>query len=114
MFPRFGWYYGILGLIAQVTLMVFAIRAYRAQCTKSSLILLLAVISNAIAASSWYTFAFFEGLFWGSHVTRHVRLVFADSRYYTQQTFQILFVVLMIAMLLSSPRKQRSNGAPNT
>jgi hypothetical protein len=113
MFPRFGWYYGILGLIVQVTLVVFAIRSYRAQRTRSGLMLLLALICNAIAASSWYTVAFVEGLFWGSHATRHVRLVFADSRYYLQQTFQMLFAALMIAILLSFLRERRLGGSPN-
>ena len=113
MYPRFGWYYGIVGLIVQVALVVFAIRVYRANRGQVALFAMLAAICYGMAASSWYTFPFTAGLFLGSHLTSHARLVLADSRYYFEQTVQILSAVFMIAALLSLTRGRSFSDATN-
>jgi hypothetical protein len=106
MDPRFGWYYGIVGLLFQAALVVVAIRAYGAKRDPVSFFLMLAAICYVVAASSWYTFPFMAGIFAGPHLTVHTRLVLADSRYYSEQTFQILFALSMIAALLSLIRER--------
>lgn len=113
MHPSFGWYYAIVGLIFQAALVVFAIRAYRASRGRVALFAMLAAVCYAMAASSWYTFPFTAGLFLGSHLSAHARLVLADSRYYFEQTFQILFAAFMIAALLSLTRGRSLSNATN-
>jgi hypothetical protein len=113
MFPRFGWYYGVLGLFVQAALIVVAVRAYRARGTARAVFLLLAIICYAVAASSWFTFPFVAGLFWGSQLTPHARLVLADSRYYSEQSLELLFACFMIAVLVSFMRERSPSGTPN-
>jgi hypothetical protein len=113
MFPQFGWYYGILGLLVQAALIVVAVRAYLARRTDRAVFVLLAIICYAIVASSWFTFPFVAGFFWGSHLTPHSRLVLADSRYYAEQSLQLLFAAFMIAALVSFTRERSVSGAPH-
>ena len=113
MYPKFGWYCGLVGLAFQAALVVCAILTYRRSRGRVSLFAMLAAICYAIAASSWYTFPFTAALFLGSHLTRHTRLVLADSRYYTEQAFQILFAFLLIAALVSFTRDRSVSHAPN-
>jgi hypothetical protein len=113
MYPRIGWYYGIVGLVFQAMLIVFAVRGYRASRGRVALFAMVAVICYAIAASSWYTFPFTAGLFLGSHLTAHARLVLADSHYYFEQTFQILFAVFMVAALLSLTHERTDQSHAN-
>jgi hypothetical protein len=111
MFRGFGWYYGILGLISQAVLIVFAIRAYRASRTRTSRFIMWAAICYVIAASSWWTFYFSAGLVLGrQQLSPRARHSLADSRFYSDQTFQLLFAVLMIAALISCTRESTRNG----
>jgi ABC-type cobalamin transport system permease subunit len=111
---HFGQYYAILGLIFQGALIVFAIRAYRSSRTRASLFIMGAAICYVIAASSWWTFYFSAGLVLGrQHLSPQVRHALADSRYYSDQTFQLLFVVLMIAALICFTRGSNRGGDPN-
>ena len=109
-----GQYYGILGLSVQVILVVFAIRTYRATRTRATLFLMWAAVCYVIAASSWWTFYFSAGLVLGrQHLSPHGRLALADSRYYSDQTFQLLFAVLMIAALIAVKGGPGRGGDPN-
>jgi hypothetical protein len=112
MYPRFGWYFGVFGLLVLIALLLVAVRAYRARRTTSALHMLLAVICYVLAASSWFTFPFVAGLFLGSHPTTHARLVLADSRYYAQQSSQLLFAAFMIAALISFMRERVTRAPP--
>jgi len=90
-----GQYYGILGLIFQLILVVFATRTYRVTRTRTTFFTMWAVICYVIAASSWWTLYFSAGLVLGRHPqSPHARLTLADSRYYSDQTFQVLFALL--------------------
>lgn len=101
-----GRYYAIAGLIVQAALLVFAIRAYRARPSRVSLCVMWATVCYVLAASSWYTFYFTAGLFLGAHPSPHPRHTLADFRFYSDQTFQILFAALMIAALISFMRER--------
>ena len=74
-----------------------------------------AAICYVIAASSWWTFYFSAGLvLGGQHLSPQGRLALADSRYYSDQTFQLLFAVLMIAALISLTRGSSRAGDANS
>ena len=113
MYPRFGWYFGVVGLLVLVALLIVAVRAYRTRRTANTLHLLLAVICYVVAANSWFTFPFVAGLFLGSRLTAHASLVLADARYYSEQSLQILFAAFLMTALLSFTRECVARHAPN-
>ena len=109
-----GQYYGILGLSFQLILLVLAIRTYRATRTRTTLLIMWAAICYVIAASSWWTFYFSAGLVLGRQpLSAQARRTLADARYYSDQTFQLLFAALMVAALISFTRKATRSGDPD-
>lgn len=106
-----GWYYAIIGLLFQVALVVFAIRAHRLRRIVISRFMMWAAICYVIAASSWFTFNLAAGFFLRSASrTPEARRAVADYRYYTDQTFQILFAIFMIVALVSYARERPQSG----
>ncbi len=72
-----------------------------------------AAICYVVAASSWYTFNFVAGFILKSAAhTAEARHTVADCRYYSDQTFQILFAAFMIAALISFARERPESGTP--
>lgn len=114
MFPAIGSYYAFLGLLFQTALIVFAIRTYRARRTRVTQLLMWATICYVVAASSWFTFYFVTGLLWGQHPTSGMRCAVARCRYYSDQTFQILFAALMIAAFIALVRGRFSDDSTST
>ena len=113
MYPRFGWYYAVVGLIIQAALLALAIRAYRVKRTHLSLFVMSAVICYVVAASSWFTFPFLAGLFVGRTIAPHARYILEESRYYSDQTFQMLFAAFLIAALVSFTHERSKSDEPN-
>jgi hypothetical protein len=113
MYPGFGWYYAVVGLIFQAALLVFAIRTYRATRTRTTLLMMWAIICYVITASSWYTFHFSLGLVLGAHPTAQARRAVANWRFYSDQTFEMVFAALMIAALVFFARGASRDGTQN-
>jgi hypothetical protein len=108
-----GWYYAIVGLVFQAALVVFAIRSHHLRRTVISQFMMWAVICYVIAASSWYTFNFAAGFFVkAAGRTPEARRAVADYRYYSDQTFQILFATFMIVALVSFARERPRSNTP--
>jgi hypothetical protein len=102
-----GWYLGLAGLVFQAALLFVAIRSYRAKRTTTLRYLLWACICYVVAASSWYTFNFAAGFMLKSDaLTPAMRHTVAECRYYVEQSFEILFAILMIAALISFVRQR--------
>jgi hypothetical protein len=109
----FGQYCAIVGLLFQAALLVCAVRAYRVNRSQTGLLIMWATLCYVIATSSWWTFNFSAGLvLGGQRMSAHARHTLADSRYYCDQTFQLLFAALMIAALISIAHRpsQRDNS----
>ena len=83
-------------------MLVIAIRLFFLRRTRTFALLMWACVCFVIARSSWFTFGLVEN-FLSNEVTRA-----AVDRWHepTNFTFQLLFVVLMIATLFSFLRKQ--------
>jgi hypothetical protein len=110
----FGQYYAIVGLLFQVALLVCAIRAYRVNRSQTGLLIMWATLCYVIAASSWWTFNFSAGLvLGGQRMSAHARHTLENSRYYCDQTFQLLFAALMIAALISITHRPSQRGNSN-
>jgi hypothetical protein len=91
-----------LTLIGEAIMLVLAIRLVLIRRTRTFTLLMWACVCFVIARSSWFTFGLLEGLL-SSEATRA-----AVNRWheYTNFTFQLSFVVLMIATLISFIRER--------
>src|SRR5438309_11846229 len=93
-------------LIGQIVLLVFAVRLFLVRRTRTFALLMWACVCFVIARSSWFTFGLLGG-FLSSRGDEAVRAAVDRWHEYTNFTFQLLFVVLMIAALISF-RRERS------
>ena len=98
-----------LTLVGEAIMVVLAIRLSLVQRTCTFALLMWACVCFVIARSSWFTFGLL-GDFLSSHHDETARAAVDRWHEYTNFTFQLLFVVLMIAALISFLR-QRSSGA---
>jgi hypothetical protein len=71
-----------------------------------------ACVCFVIARSSWFTFGFVGGFLSGRR-DEAARAAVARWHEYTNFTFQLLFVVLMIATLVSFLRERSSLATPS-
>jgi uncharacterized protein with PQ loop repeat len=96
-------------LAGEVAVLVLAIRLYRANRTPAFALLMWACICFVIARSSWFIFGFLHGLLF-PHSDRAARATAYRWHEYTDYTFQLFFVAVMILTLISFLR-QRGGGA---
>lgn len=99
-------------LIGQVALLVVAIRLFRARRTRAFALLMWACVCFVIARSSWFTFGFVEGFLF-PHSDRVSRSTAFRWHEYTDFTFQLFFVVLMILALVSFLREPSASATPS-
>jgi hypothetical protein len=97
-----------LTLVGEVVMLVLAIRLFLAQHTRTFALLMWACVCFVIARSSWFTF----GLLESSLSSEAARTAVDPWHEYTNFTFQLLFVVLMIATLISFLRGRHSGASP--
>jgi hypothetical protein len=96
-----------LTLVGEVVMLMLAIRLFLVQRTRTFALLMWACVCFVIARSSWFTFDLIGSFLSGRH--DEVARTAADRWHeYTNFTFQLLFVVLMIATLLSFLRERSS------
>jgi hypothetical protein len=96
-----------LTLVGEVVMLVLAIRLFLARYTRTFALLMWACLCFVIARSSWFTFGFVGG-FVSSRSGEGARAAVDRWHEYTNFTFQLLFVVLMIATLISFLRGRSS------
>ena len=90
-----------LTLLGEATMLVVAIRLFLIRRTRTFALLMWACVCFVIARSSWFTFGLVENL-----LSREVARAAVDRWHEpTNITFQLFFVVLMIATLFSFLRK---------
>lgn len=90
-------------------MLVLAIRLYLVRRTRTFALLMWACVCFVIARSSWFTF----GLLESSLPNEAARTAVDPWHEYTNFTFQLLFVVLMIATLISFLRERSSLASPD-
>jgi hypothetical protein len=93
-------------------MVVLAIRLFLARRTCTFALLMWACVCFVIARSSWFTFGLL-GDFLFSHSDGAVRAAVDRWHEYTNFTFQLLFVALMIATLTSFLRERSSVATPS-
>jgi hypothetical protein len=98
-----------LTLLGEVVILVLAIRLFLVRHTRIFALLMWACVCFVIARSSWFTFGLLES-FLSSEAARAAVNPWHE---YTNFTFQLLFVVLMIATLISFLRERSSVATPN-
>jgi hypothetical protein len=98
-----------LTLIGELVMLVLAIRLFLVRHTRTFAFLMWACVCFVIARSSWFTFGLLGG-FLSSRGDEAVRATLDRWHEYTNFTFQLLFVVLMVATLVSFLR-ERSTAA---
>lgn len=91
-----------LTLLGEAIMLVVAIRLFLIRRTRTFALLMWACVCFVIARSSWFTFGLVEN-FLSSEVARATVDRWHEP---TNFTFQLLFVVLMIATLFSFLRKR--------
>jgi hypothetical protein len=96
-----------LTLIGEVVMLVLAVRLFLARHTRTFGLLMWACVCFVIARSSWFTFGFVGG-FLSGRSDEAARAAVDRWHEYTNFTFQLLFVVLMIATLVSFLRERSS------
>ncbi len=101
-----------LTLVGEAIMLVLAIRLFFARRTSAFKLLMWACVCFVIARSSWFTFGLL-GDFLSSRSGQAARAAVDRWHEYTNFTFQLLFVVLMIATLVSFLRQQRSGATPS-
>ena len=94
-------------LLGEAAMLVLAIRLFLVRRTRTFALLMWACVCFVIARSSWFTFGF-VGDFLSSRSGEAARSAVDRWHEYTNFTFQLLFVVLMIATLISSLRERGS------
>ena len=100
-----------LTLLGEAVIVVLAIRLFFARRTRTFALLMWACVCFVIARSSWFTFGLFSD-FVISRGDEAARATVERWHEYTNFTFQLLFVVLMIATLMSFLRKRGSVATP--
>jgi len=93
-----------LTLLGEAMMLVLAIRLFLVRRTRTFTLLMWACVCFVIARSSWFTFGLLEGLL----SSESTRAAVDPWHEYTNFTFQLLFVVLMIATLFSFLRERSS------
>jgi hypothetical protein len=99
-------------LIAELVLLVVAISAYRIRRIRSAALLMCACVCFVIAGTSGVAFRLLERYFLVHHDT-WARLQIGQWPQVAALTFQLLFVVLMIAALVCLIREHRSRSNPS-
>ena len=92
-----------LTLLGEAVMLVLAIRLFFARRTRTFALLMWACVCFVIARSSWFTFGLLE-----SHLSNEEARAVDPWHEYTNFTFQLFFVALMIAALLSFLRERSS------
>ena len=96
-----------LTLVGELVMLVLAIRLFLARHTRTFALLMWACVCFVIARSSWFTFGFTQGFLF-PHSDKAARAAVDRWHEYTNFTFQLLFVLLMIATLVSFQRDRSS------
>ena len=98
-------------LVGQIALLILAIRLYLVQRARTFVFLMWACICFVIATTGWFTFGFLGGFITGQQdaVTRAAAYRWSQ---YTEHTFRLFFVVLMILALISFIRERSPGGRP--
>jgi hypothetical protein len=99
-------------LIGEAIMLVLAIRLFFARRTHTFALLLWACLCFVIARSSWFTFGLLEDLLSG-RIDDAARAAVERWHEPTNFTFQLFFVILMIAALISFLRERRSAATPS-
>ena len=97
-----------LTLVGEAVMVALAIRLFFARHTRTFALLMWACISFVIARSSWFTFGLLESCL----PSDAARAAVDPWHEYANFTFQLLFVVLMIAVLISFIRERSAAGKP--
>ena len=95
-----------LTLAGEAVMVVLAVRLFLIRRSRTFLLLLWACVCFVIARSSWFTFGLLESLL----PNETARAAVDPWHEYTNFTFQLLFVVLMIAALISFIRERGAAG----
>ena len=95
-----------LTLIGEAIMLVLAIKLFLARRTRTFALLMWACASFVVARSSWFTFGLFESLL----SSEGARAAVDPWHEYTNFTFQLFFVVLMIFALISFIRERSFGG----
>lgn len=91
-----------LTLLGEAVMLVLAIRLFLVQRTRTFALLMWACLCFVIARSSWFSFGLVESL-----LSSEARRAAVERWHeYINFTFQLLFVVLMIATLVSFLRQR--------
>ncbi len=96
-----------LTLLGEVVMLVLAIRLFFAQRTRTFALLMWACVCFVIARSSWFTFGLLEN-FLSGRIDQAARAAVERWHEYTNFTFQLFFVLLMITTLVSFLRERSS------
>jgi len=98
-----------LTLVGEAAMLVLAIRLFLFRRTRTFALLMWACVCFVIARSSWFTFGLLE-----SFLSNEAARAAVDPWHeYTNFRFQLLFVVLMIATLVSFLRQRSSLATPS-
>jgi hypothetical protein len=100
-----------LTLVGEAVMVVLAIRLFLARRTRTFALLMWACVCFVIARSSWFAFGLL-GDFLSSDSDEAARAAVDRWHEYTNFIFQLLFVVLMIAALISFLRERSSVATP--
>ena len=95
-------------LVGEAAMLVLAIRLFLVRRTRTFALLMWACLCFVIARSSWFTFGLLE-----SFLSNEAARAVDPWHEYTNFTFQLLFVVLMIATLVSFLRQRSSVATPS-
>ena len=98
-----------LTLFGEAVMLVLAIRLFLARRSRTFALLVWACVCFVIARSSWFTFGLVESLLPGDAARAAVDPWHEDTNF----TFQLLFVGLMIATLVSFLRERSSVAIPS-
>jgi hypothetical protein len=101
-----------LTLLGEAVMLVLAIRLFFARRTRTFTLLMWACVCFVIARSSWFTFGLLED-FLSGRIDTAARAAVERWHEYTNFTFQLFFVLLMITTLVSFLRKRSSIATPS-
>ena len=96
-----------LTLVGEAVMVVLAIRLFFARRTRTFALLMWACACFVIARSSWFTFGLLED-FLSGRIDQAARAAVERWHEYTNFTFQLFFVLLMITTLVSFLRERSS------
>jgi len=97
-----------LTLFGEAVMLLLAIRLFFVRRTRTFAFLMSACVCFVIARSSWFTFELLEELL----SSDSTRAAVDPWHEYTNFTFQLLFVLLMIITLVSFIRERSAGGTP--